>query len=37
MAHEQQAGSDLKIGLMGFGIGLVWIFIVGAIAYFLAL
>ena len=37
MAHQQQTGSDFKIGMIGFGIGVVWIFIVGAIAYFLAL
>jgi len=36
--HEgQQADwTDLKIGLAGLGIGLVWIFIVAAFSYWLA-
>jgi hypothetical protein len=36
--HEGQQADwgDLKIGLMGLGIGLVWILIVSAIAYWLA-
>ena len=29
--------SDLKIGLTGFGIALVWLFIVAAISYWLAI
>jgi len=36
MAHQQEqegAGSDLKIGLMALGGGLVWILIVAVIAY----
>jgi hypothetical protein len=29
--------SDLKIGLTGFGIALVWLFIVAAVSYWLAI
>lgn len=36
MSHEKQ-GSDLKIGLIGLGLGLAWVFLVGAISHFLAL
>jgi hypothetical protein len=35
-AHQEQEQSDLKFGLVGLGIGLVWVFIVAAIAYALA-
>jgi hypothetical protein len=37
MAAEHSHGkSDLKIGLLGLSIGLVWILIVGTIAHLLA-
>ncbi len=37
MAHHQETGSDFKVGLAALGLGLVWLFIVGAIAHFLAI
>lgn len=37
MAHHEKQKSDLKIGLLGLSIGLVWILVVGAIAHFMAL
>ena len=37
MAHHENQKSDLKIGLLGLSIGLVWILVVGAISYFMAL
>ena len=36
-SHEEHGTSDLKIGLLGLGVGLVWILIVGAFAYWLAI
>jgi hypothetical protein len=38
MAQHDQHGDwmDFKIGLVGLGIGLVWVFIVAAISYWLA-
>jgi hypothetical protein len=37
MSHEKQTSSDLKVGLMGLGLGLIWIFIVAAFSHWLAL
>jgi len=37
MASDHSHGtSDLKVGLTGLGLGLVWVLIVSVIAYFLA-
>jgi hypothetical protein len=36
MARQGQEQSDLKIGLVGLGLGLIWVLIVGAFAYWLA-
>jgi hypothetical protein len=36
MAHHVEEQSNLKVGLLGAGIGLVWILIVATIAYNLA-
>ena len=35
--ENTQERSNLKVGLTGLGIGLVWIAIVGTIAYFLSI
>lgn len=35
--HQHNGKSDLKIGLLGLSIGVVWILLVGALAYFMAL
>jgi hypothetical protein len=34
--HNQHGKSDLKVGLLGLVVGLVWIAIVGAIAFSMA-
>lgn len=34
--HHEQEKSDLKIGLTGLAIGLVWVAIVGTFAYWLS-
>lgn len=36
-SHQHNEKSDLKIGLLGLSIGMVWILIVGVISYFMAL
>lgn len=36
-AHQEVQKSDLKIGLTGLGIALVWLFFVAAVAYWLAI
>jgi hypothetical protein len=35
--HHEHGKSDLKVGLLGLSAGLVWIAIVGTLAYFLAM
>jgi hypothetical protein len=35
-SHQTHEKSDLKIGLLALGTGIVWILLVGAIAHFLA-
>lgn len=35
-AHHEKQGSDLKIGLIGLSVGIVWIGLVSVFAYFLA-
>lgn len=37
MSHHAQEKSNLKVGLVGLGVGLVWIAIVATISHFLAL
>jgi len=37
MAHDAHEKSNLKMGLAGLGIGLVWIAIVAAFSHWLAL
>lgn len=34
--HHEEQKSDLKVGLAGLAIGLVWVGIVAAISYFMA-
>ena len=36
-AHQEHGRSDLKVGLTGLALGLVWIVLVGAVAHWLAL
>ncbi len=36
MATDNPQDSSVKIGLVGLAIGLVWVFVVGAFAYWLA-
>lgn len=36
-AHQDRGASDLKIGLIGLGIGLVWIVLIGAFSHWIAL
>jgi hypothetical protein len=35
-SHQTHEKSDLKIGLLALGAGIVWILLVGTIAHFLA-
>jgi hypothetical protein len=35
--HHETEQSNLKVGLAGLGIGLVWVFIVAAFSYWLAI
>lgn len=35
--HDEHGKSDLKIGLLGLSAGLVWVLIVGTLAYLLAI
>ena len=36
-AHHEEQKSDLKVGLVGLSMGIVWIAIVSVIAHFMAL